>query len=155
MAASVATFSTIPSSSSITDTSMTFMDLPGMSHVISAMPSPSTSNLKLDIRILLGRLNDSVRRAVFVQDAKDRSIAFEFQIRARIVRAFVRRARADFEQEHIRVRFVHDAVAVRHACFPAGAVAGLEDSFTLIFDQNAFALQDVDELVLLFVPMAN
>ena len=46
MAASAATFSTMPPSSSITSMSMTFIERPAMSQVTSAMPSASTSNLK-------------------------------------------------------------------------------------------------------------
>src|SRR5512138_2756238 len=94
-AASAATFSTSPSSSSITEKSITFIDLPGMSQVTSAMPSASTSNLKLLIWNLLGVYgNDaSVRRAVLVQDTDGRAVALEFQVCARIVRALARRAR--------------------------------------------------------------
>ena len=47
MAASLATFSTIASSSSITFASMTFIERPGMFQVTSAMPSASTSKVKL------------------------------------------------------------------------------------------------------------
>ncbi len=46
MAASPATRSTIACSSSITETSSTFIDRPGMFQVTSAMPSPSVSNVK-------------------------------------------------------------------------------------------------------------
>ena len=49
IAASAATFSTILPSSSITDRSMTFIDFPGMSQVMVAMPSPSTSTLKFSL----------------------------------------------------------------------------------------------------------
>src|ERR1044071_4978930 len=132
----------------MTEVSITFMVLPGMSQVISAMPSASTSNLKLAISILLGKNGGSVRRAVEVENADGRAIAFEFQVRARIVRALARCTRADFEQQHIGLRAVHDAVPVRHVRLPAGAVAGLEDGFALVLDQHALASQDVNELVL-------
>ena len=46
IAASVVTFATISSSSSITLASITFMDFPGMSQVTSAMPSASVSTRK-------------------------------------------------------------------------------------------------------------
>ena len=45
----LATLSTIADNSSVTLWSMTFIDLPGMSQVTSAIPSASTSNLKLGI----------------------------------------------------------------------------------------------------------
>ncbi len=47
IAASAAIFSTIFDNSSITARSMTFIERPGMSQVMSAMPSASTSSLKL------------------------------------------------------------------------------------------------------------
>ena len=47
MAASAVTFSTMESSSAITSMVMTFMERSAMSQVTSAMPSLSTSNLKL------------------------------------------------------------------------------------------------------------
>src|ERR1700693_1454192 len=47
MAASFATLSTIEESSSTTFASITFIERPGISQVTSAMPSASTSNLKL------------------------------------------------------------------------------------------------------------
>src|SRR5262245_44654912 len=112
-AASAATLSTSASSSSTTVKSITFIDLPGMSQVISAMPSASTSNLKLAIWISPWKwVVASVGRAVLVQDANGGSFALEFQVRARIVRALARRARADLEQQHVGGRAVHDAVAV-------------------------------------------
>src|SRR5437016_2433453 len=123
IAASAATFSTIASISSTTDMSMTFIDLPGMSQVISAMPSASTSNLKLDIRILLRGLNSSVRRAVFVQDADRFFVALEFQVVVGIVCALARRARADFEIERVAIRFVDKVMAVRNIGLAARAVA--------------------------------
>src|SRR4051812_44079607 len=158
MAASVETFSTIPSSSSITDTSMTFIVLPGMSQVISAMPSASTSSLKFAIAVSPRetRLAALVRLAVEVKDANGGAIAFEFEVRARIVRALGRRARPDFKQQHLGFRAVHDAMAVRHAGFPARAVAGLQDRLATVgLDQRRLALKDVDELILLLVPMQD
>src|SRR5437764_15183073 len=110
MAASVKTFSTTPSSSSITDTSITFIVLPGMSQVISAMPSASTSNLKLDIRILLEGNGGSVRLAVQVQHTDGLAVAFDFQVFAWIVRAFARYARADFEQQNVSLGLVYVAM---------------------------------------------
>ena len=49
MAASVATFSTMSVSSPITSIEMTFIERPRVSQVMSAMPSASTSSLKLAI----------------------------------------------------------------------------------------------------------
>jgi hypothetical protein len=49
MAASLATFSTIWPSSSVTDASITFIERPGMSQVTSAMPSASISKVKFDM----------------------------------------------------------------------------------------------------------
>ena len=46
MAASVATCSTIAASSSMTFSSMTFIERPGMFQVTSAMPSASVSKVK-------------------------------------------------------------------------------------------------------------
>src|SRR5437868_3029872 len=154
IAASAATLSTISLSSAITDWSITFIERPGMSQVMSAMPSPSTSSLKL-VMFVSPKVAASVRFAGFVQDAHDTVVALEFQIAARIVRAFALRARADLEQQHVALRAVHDAVAVRHVRLPAGAVTGLERDLAALFDQHALALQDVDELVLLFVPVKN
>src|SRR5215217_1691707 len=97
----------------------------------------------------------SVRRAVFVQDADGLAIAFELEVRARVVRALRRRARPDFKQQHVSVRAVHDAVAVRHVRLPARAVARFQYRPALVLNQHALALQDVDELILLLVPVTN
>src|ERR1051325_5234774 len=138
--ASAATLSTSASSSAMTEVSITFIDLPGISQVISAMPSASTSNLKLDISYLLESTSRSVRRAVCMQDADGLAVALEFQVRARIMRALGRCARTDLEQQYVRLGAVHDAVAVRRVRLPAGAVAGLEDRLaTLALDQHALA----------------
>jgi hypothetical protein len=56
IAASAAIFSTIFDNSSIVARSMTFIGRPGMSHVTSAMPSASTSSLKLSAIAFLPRL---------------------------------------------------------------------------------------------------
>src|SRR5882762_9195969 len=155
MAASVATLATTASSSVITSMSMTFIDLPGMSQVTSAMPSPSTSSLKFCVMVISSRCGRSVRLAGFVQHAHDAIVALEFQIVVRIVRAFTRRARSDFQQQHLAIGAVHDTVAVVDIRLEAGAVAGLQRDLTAVLDQHALAFEDVDELVLLLVPVAQ
>src|SRR5258708_37981283 len=154
-AASEATLVTIASSSAITSMSMTFIDLPGISQVTSAMPSASTSSLKFCVIGCLPRCGRSVRLAGFVQHAHDAIVALEFQIDVGIVRALGFRARSDFQQQHVAIGAVHDTVAVVDIRLEAGAVAGLQRDLAAVLDQHAFAFENVDELILLLVPVAQ
>src|SRR5215469_1043988 len=106
MAASFSTLSTMPVNSAITSMSMTFIERPGMSQVISAMPSPSTSTLKL--AMALGLL--WVRFAVAVQIAAAFWIALHHQIDVGIMHAFGFRAGADLEIDGVAVRAIDQAM---------------------------------------------
>ena len=63
-------------------------------------------------------------------------------------------ARTDLDENGIAIRSIDQAVAVRHAGFPCRSIAGLEHGLALVLTKHDFALQDIDELVFLLVPMA-
>ncbi len=88
-----------------------------------------------------------------MQHAHDAIVALEFQIDVGIVRALSFRARSDFQQQHVAIGAVHDTVAVVDIRLEAGAVAGLQRDLTAALDQHALAFENVDELILLLVPV--
>src|SRR2546421_593127 len=71
------------------------------------------------------------------------------------MRALARRAGADLEIERVTGGLVHQAMAIRDVRLEARAVARLQQGLALILDQHDLAFQHVNELVLLFVPMAQ
>src|SRR5262245_32160819 len=53
------------------------------------------------------------------------------------------------------LRLVDEVMAVRHAGLESGAVARLEHGLAGVLDQHQLAFEDIDELVLLLVPMSQ
>ena len=145
IAASAATCSTIAASSSFTAASMTFIDRPGESQVTSAMPSPSMSRVKWM------KLMCTARRFTRVTHAG--VVAHGDQIDVRIGRRLALRARADFQIDRVALRAVDEMMTVRRVGLEAGGVAGLEHGLAFVLDQHELAFEDVDELILLLVPV--
>src|SRR5687767_14797995 len=103
-----------------------------MSQVTSAMPSASTSILKLAIVGLLG--GASVGHAVLVQNFAAAGFVVDLvnQIDIRIVRPLARGTCAHLEHERVAIGFIDQVMAVRNAGFEAGAVARLENGFAFV-----------------------
>ena len=164
MAASVATRSAIAASSSVTFSSMTFIERPGMFQVTSAMPSASISKVKFwkVIRVSRRRLISS--RPCGQQITMNRacrpyacSVLPRHRGRSACPRRDIRRARVSsacrFRDRPRRGPIVDQMMAVRHVGLEAGGIAGLEQRLAAVLDQNHFAFEDIDQLVFLFMPV--
>src|SRR5665213_937099 len=128
MAASPSIFATRAESSSITSSVSTFIERPGMSQVISAMPSASVSRLKF--AMTLGSYG--IRLAVFLGVTKAFIVADDLHIDVGIMRALDSRARADLDKSRIAIRAVDQTVAIGNTGPPGGAVAGLKHRLAVI-----------------------
>src|SRR5262249_32760662 len=161
-APSLATFSTIAASSAVTSASMTFIERPAMFQVTSAMPSWSTSKVKLLSAIDLslrsvvtpGPSNESsVRLARLVQIARARGVALDLHVDVRIERTLVARARADLQEHGVAPAAIDPAIAVGGVRLPAGGVARLEQRLAVVLAQGELAFEHVDELVFGLMPV--
>src|SRR6185437_15255694 len=97
----------------------------------------------------------SVGAAVFVGEAHLAVDHRHGEIVIGIDHNLARRAVADFEINHLARTAIHELVRVPAAGAETGAVAGLHRGFAGIGDQYRLALDDIDELVLLGVMMAD
>src|SRR5262249_35499179 len=133
MAASAVTLSTNAPNSSITLVVMTFIERSAISQVISAIPSASTSSLKLAIagsysflRVISFEIMQLVRFAVLFGVTRTLLVARDHHVDVRIMRPFRRSTRADLDENRVAVRAVHQAMTIRDAGLPCGGVAGAE-----------------------------
>src|SRR6185312_4985735 len=150
MAASATTFSTSAASSSMTSTLMTFIERPAMSQVSSAMPSASTSKVKL---LMCAVPSPSIRCAVSVQIAAALFVAFHDQIDVGIMHALGPCACADFEIDRDAVGTIEQPVRVAAAGLESRGVAGLEHDLDAVLRQHQFTFQYINEFVFLLMPV--
>ena len=69
----------------------------------------------------------------------------------RLAHAF---AAADLEHDGLAIASVDQAMTVRNARFPGCGVTGLEQGFAAVLAQDDFSFKDIDELVLVLMPVA-
>src|SRR5262245_20415245 len=154
IAASVATLSTIAENSSIIFMSIRFIERPGMSQVMSAMPSASTSTLKFSYDMLGLPLGlGGIGLAGFVREAHSGGVADHHQVDVGIMRALGRGEAADLDIDGVAARAVDQLVAVGDAGLPASAVARPQHDLAAVLDQRDLAVDHVDELVFLLMPV--
>src|SRR4030088_1310329 len=173
MAGSAATCSTMAESSSITLRSMTFIERPGLSQVMSAMPSPSISSLKCwkvigesspcrlcypafaeRRKICRSSLRARVGFAGFAHIALVLAVALRPHVDVGIVGDLARRAAADLEIDGVAAAAVDQAMAVGDPGFPAGRVPRPQHGLAVVLDQHQLAFEHIDELILGLMPMA-
>src|SRR5262245_37234620 len=152
IAASLVTLSTTVPSSSMASIVMTFIERSGMSHVINAIPSASTSILKLAIAGSSVPTHALVRLAILSGVARALFAALDHHVDVGVMRALECRARADLDKHRIAFRAIDQAMAVRHPRLPGRGIAWPKHGFALVLTQDDFAFEYVDELVLAFVP---
>src|SRR5205814_4873831 len=75
-------------------------------------------------------------------------------VNAGIVNAVMFRARADFQIDRIARAAVDQAMTVCNTGLPPGRLAGPQRGLTVVLAQHDLTLDDVDELVFGFMPVA-
>src|SRR5262249_14534823 len=99
-------------------------------------------------------LRPGIWRAVLVQVPHALVVALGAHVDVRIVRGLARRAAADLDVDGVALGAVDQAIAVRDARLPSGGVPWPEHGLAAVLAQHHLALEHVDELVLVLVPVA-
>jgi hypothetical protein len=93
-----------------------------------------------------------IRRAVLMKEATVRVCAHQVYIGAD--RDVLWMPRTNLKVEGILGRAIDHVMAIPRSFRKSGGVAGPEHGLTLIFDEDEFALQHIDKLVFVRMPMA-
>src|SRR6185437_12821415 len=159
MAESLVTLSTTAPSSSMTSIVITFIERSAISHVMSAIPSLSTSSLKL-LMALASPLSHwrsartLVRLAVLFRVARAVFVAHHHHVDIGIMCAFGSGAGANFDEDCVAFGTIDQAMTVWNAGPPGGGIARSQHRIAVILAQHHFALEHVHKLVLFFMPMS-
>ena len=83
------------------------------------------------------------------------SIFFDHQILIRIVAALIGGARSNFETERVALRTVNKLMTVGHTGLEPGRISSTEERLATFLHQHQFTRDNVNKLVLVFVPMTQ